>query len=66
MRVVRIEILPSFQNLFQAEEARLRKEEEERKEHEEYLKLKEAFTVDEEGESEQAGDLNVSSNQCSR
>lgn len=34
------------------EEERLAKEEEERKEYEEYLKLKEAFTVDEEGEDQ--------------
>lgn len=34
------------------EEERLAKEEEERKEHEEYLKLKEAFSVDEEGQDQ--------------
>ncbi len=34
------------------EKERLRKEEEERKEHEEYLKLKEAFSVDEEGQDQ--------------
>lgn len=36
----------------QEETQRLAKEEEERKEYEEYLKLKEAFTVEEEGEEE--------------
>lgn len=34
------------------EEERLAKEEEEKREYEEYLKLKEAFTVDEEGQDE--------------
>ena len=47
-----------FQCLFQEEEERKRKEEEERREYEEYLKLKEEFTVDEEGEQENT-DLNV-------
>ena len=37
----------------------LRKEEEEKREHEEYLKLKEAFSVEEEGEEELAPDLSV-------
>ena len=36
--------------IFQEEEAQRLKEEEEKREYEEYLKLKEAFTVDEEGE----------------
>lgn len=45
---------------WQAEEERKLKEEQERREHEEYLKMKEMFSVDEEGESEQAGDLDVS------
>lgn len=43
----------------QAEEERIRKEEQEKREHEEYLKMKEMFSVDEEGESEQTGDLDV-------
>ena len=38
---------------FQEEEERVRKAEEERKEHEEYLKLKEMFSVDEEGTHEE-------------
>ena len=46
---------------FQEEEEKLRKEEEERREHEEYLKMKAMFSVEEEGESEQTGDLDVSS-----
>ena len=43
----------------QEEEERLAREEQEKREHEEYLKLKEAFTVDEEGE-EVIVDTNVS------
>lgn len=46
--------------LLQAEEERKRKEEQERREHEEYLKLKEAFTVDEEGQQDMEADLDVS------
>ena len=38
--------------IFQAEEERKRKGEQERKEHEEYLLLKEQFTVEEEGVGE--------------
>lgn len=45
---------------FQAEEERIRKEEEERREHEEYLKLKEAFSIEEEGEEDVGPDLSVS------
>ena len=45
----------------QEEEERKRKEEQERQEHEEYLKLKEAFSVDEEGEDDAEADLSVSS-----
>lgn len=45
---------------WQEEEERKRKEEQERQEYEEYLKLKEAFTVDEEGEEDAEADLNVS------
>ena len=41
----------TFIFLIQEEQERLRKEEQERKEHEEYLLLKNAFTVEEEGES---------------
>ncbi|CAE1318863.1 DDRGK1 [Acanthosepion pharaonis] len=43
------------------EEERKRKEEEEQREHEEYLKLKEEFTIDEEGEQEENTDLNSES-----
>lgn len=50
------------QCLLQAEEERKRKEEQEKKEHEEYLLLKEAFTVDEEGEQDAEADLSVSAN----
>ena len=46
--------------MFQAEEERLRKEEQEKREHEEYLALKAAFSVEEEGESELTADLDVS------
>lgn len=45
---------------FQAEEEKIRKEEEERREHEEYLKLKEAFSIEEEGEEDVGPDLSVS------
>jgi len=45
----------------QEEEERKRKEEQERIEHEEYLKMKEMFSVDEEGEGEQEADLNSES-----
>lgn len=45
---------------WQEEEERKRKEEQERQEYEEYLKLKEAFTVDEEGEEDAEADLSVS------
>ena len=40
------------------------KEEEEAREHEEYLKLKEAFTVDEEGTHEAELSQDVSNNKC--
>lgn len=40
-----------------AEEERIRKEEEEKREHEEYLKLKEAFSIEEEGEEDVGPDL---------
>ncbi|GFO07808.1 Ddrgk domain-containing protein 1 [Plakobranchus ocellatus] len=43
------------------EEERIRKEEQEKREHEEYLKMKEMFSVDEEGEGEQEADLNSES-----
>ncbi len=42
--------LCTYLMIFQEEEAQRLKEEEEKREYEEYLKLKEAFTVDEEGE----------------
>jgi hypothetical protein len=45
---------------FQEEEERKVREERERQEHEEYLKLKEAFTVDAEGEDDAEADLSVS------
>ena len=45
---------------FQEEEERVRKAEEERKEHEEYLKLKEMFSVDEEGTHEEDMSADVS------
>ncbi|KAK3095878.1 hypothetical protein FSP39_020246 [Pinctada imbricata] len=44
-----------------AEQERIQKEEEEKREHEEYLKLKDAFTVEEEGESELSPDLSSQS-----
>lgn len=40
------------------EEERKQKQEEEQREYEEYLKLKEEFTIDEEGEQEENADLN--------
>ena len=45
--------------MFQAKQAQLRKEEEEKREYEEYLKIKEAFSVEEEGEEDIAPDLSV-------
>lgn len=45
----------------EARQEKLRKEEEEKREHEEYLKLKEAFSVEEEGEEELAPDLSSQS-----
>lgn len=44
-----------------AEEEKIRKEEEERREHEEYLKLKEAFSIEEEGEEDVGPDLSSQS-----
>ncbi|CAL1542276.1 unnamed protein product [Lymnaea stagnalis] len=43
------------------EEERKKKEEQERIEHEEYLKMKEMFSVEEEGEADQDADLNSES-----
>jgi len=48
----------------QEEEERKAHEEKERREHEEYLKLKEAFSVDAEGQDEAEADLNVSWQLC--
>ena len=50
---------PIFIGKQEAEEQK-RKEEEERREHEEYLKLKEAFTVEEEGHEQVLTEQEVS------
>lgn len=51
--------LPSF-SILQEEEENKRKEEEEKREYEEYLKLKETFTIEEEGQEEILSDEQVS------
>ena len=50
--------------IFQEEEERLQKEEEERREHEEYLRLKEQFSVEDKGE-EALTTEEVCTNMCS-
>lgn len=54
------ELKQKMEEAAREEEERKRKEEEERREYEEYLKLKEEFTIDEEGEEEKI-DLNSES-----
>ena len=52
-------LLNWFWFLSQAEDERQRKEEQERREHEEYLLLKEQFTVEEEGVGETAEEVHL-------
>ncbi|XP_050397054.1 DDRGK domain-containing protein 1 [Patella vulgata] len=55
------EAIRKQEEAIEAEEEKKRKEEEEKKEYEEYLKMKEMFSVDEEGENEAEVDLNSQS-----
>ncbi|KAK6186573.1 hypothetical protein SNE40_008587 [Patella caerulea] len=55
------EAIRKQEEAIEAEEERKRKEEQEKKEYEEYLKMKEMFSVDEEGENEAEVDLNSQS-----
>ncbi len=54
--------LQLFNFLHQEEEEKKIREEKERQEHEEYLKMKEFFSVEDEGQDDVEPDLNVSSN----